>query len=255
MMNLILDFGNTSKKMAIVSDGKTVFLITQSHIDVDDIIAAEKKYRIESAILSSVINNTQSIEKYLADKYTFIKLSDKTPLPVKNAYRTKHTLGSDRLACAVAAQNYFPEENVLVLQLGTCITSDFVTNEGVYMGGSISPGMEMRFKALHHFSDKLPMVEYQNIDYITGQSSEESILSGVIHGIIAECNYLIANYKSKYPRLKVIVTGGNLKVFEHAIKEEITPFPELVISGLDLILYYNVEGYAMSCPDIAIHLK
>ncbi|MDR0603639.1 MAG: type III pantothenate kinase [Bacteroidales bacterium] len=241
MMNLILDFGNTCKKLAVVSERKTVFFITQSHIGIDDIVAIEKKYKIRNAILSSVINDTQTIENYLTEKYTFVKLSEKTPLPVKNVYRTKDTLGSDRLACAVAAQNLFPEENVLVLQLGTCITSDFITEEGVYMGGSISPGMEMRFKALHHFSDKLPLIEYQSIDYITGQSSEEAILSGVIHGIIAECNYLIANYKSKYPYLKVIVTGGNLKAFENAIKGEITPFPELVISGLDLILYYNVE--------------
>jgi type III pantothenate kinase len=239
-MNLILDFGNTCKKLAVVSARKTVFFTTQSHIDIDDIVAAGEKYEIKNAILSSVVNDSQTIENYLADKYTFVKLSDKTPLPIKNVYRTKHTLGSDRIACAVAAQDCFPRENVLVLQLGTCITSDFITDEGVYMGGSISPGMEMRFKALHHFSGKLPLVEHQNIDYITGQSSEESILSGVIHGIIAECNYLIANYKSKYPYLKVIVTGGNLKAFENAIKGEITPFPNLVISGLDLILCYNV---------------
>jgi type III pantothenate kinase len=246
MMNLILDFGNTCKKLAIVSDKKTVFSITQSHIDIDDIVNIEEKYKIRNAILSSVINNTQIIENYLADKYLFVKLSDKTPLPIKNAYKTKHTLGSDRLACAVAAQNYFPEENVLVLQLGTCITSDFITDKGVYMGGSISPGMGMRFKALHHFSDKLPLMEYQNIDYITGQSSEESILSGVIHGIIAECNYLIANYKSKYPCLKTIVTGGDLKIFEEVIKGEIIAFANLVISGLDLILDYNMKMLKMN---------
>ncbi|MDR1183076.1 MAG: type III pantothenate kinase [Bacteroidales bacterium] len=241
-MNLVLDFGNTYKKMAIVSEKKIIHLVTQQRIDMDDIVAVEKKYSIKNAILSSVVNDEKKIEKYLEEKYTFVKLSEQTPLPIKNMYKTRHTLGSDRLAGAVAAQNRFPEENVLVLQLGTCITSDFITSEGIYMGGSISPGMEMRFKALHHFSDKLPLIEYQNIDYITGKSSEESILSGVINGIIAECNYLITNYKSNYPYLKVVVTGGNLKEFENAIKEEMIAFPNLVISGLDLILYYNVES-------------
>jgi type III pantothenate kinase len=209
---------------------------------MDDIVAVGKKYKIEHVILSSVVNDTQEIEKYLAEKYTFVKLSEQTPLPVKNAYKTQHTLGSDRLACAVAAQHYFPNEHVLVLQLGTCITSDFITDEGVYMGGSISPGMEMRFKALHHFAGKLPLVEYQNIDYVTGKTTQESILSGVVNGITAECNYLIENYKSEYPCLKVIVTGGDLKAFENAIKGEFVAFANLVISGLDLILYYNVES-------------
>jgi type III pantothenate kinase len=228
--------------MAIVSEKEIVYLVAQSHIGVNDIVAIEKKYKIKNAILSSVINDTLEIEKYLAERYTFVKLDEKTPLPIKNAYKTKHTLGSDRLACAVAAQHYFFGKDVLVLQLGTCITSDFITEEGVYMGGSISPGMEMRLKALHHFADKLPLVEYQNIDYMTGKSTEESILAGVVHGIIAECNYLIANYQSKSPYLKIIVTGGDLKVFEKAIKGEMVAFPNLVISGLDLILYYNVES-------------
>jgi type III pantothenate kinase len=241
-MNLILDFGNTYKKIAIVHEKEIIHLVAQHSIDMDDIVAIGKKYRIKNAILSSVVSDTEKIEKYLEEKYTFVKLSEQTPLPIKNMYKTKHTLGSDRLACSVAAQNCFPGKNVLTLQLGTCITSDFITSEGIYVGGSISPGMEMRFKALHHFSDRLPLIEYQNIDYLTGKSSEESILSGVINGIIAECNYLITNYKSKYPYLKVIVTGGNLKEFENAIKGEIIAFPNLVISGLDLILYYNVES-------------
>ncbi|MDR1459861.1 MAG: type III pantothenate kinase [Bacteroidales bacterium] len=241
-MNLILDFGNTRKKMAITSDKKIVYFAAQSHIDLDNIVAVEEKYEIKNAILSSVVNDTHEIEKYLSGKYTFVKLSEQTPLPIKNNYKTGYTLGSDRLACAVAAQDYFPKQNVLVLQLGTCITSDFITEEGLYLGGSISPGMEMRFKALHHFSDKLPLVKYQNVDYITGRTSEESILSGVLNGIIAECNYLIEKYTSKYPCLKVIVTGGDLKEFEKTIKETATAFPNLVISGLDLILYYNVEN-------------
>jgi type III pantothenate kinase len=240
-MNLILDFGNTYKKIAVTSERKIIYFTAQSHIGIDVVVSIGKEYDIKNAILSSVVNDTQNIEEYLEEKYTFIKLSETTPLPIQNAYKTKHTLGSDRLACAVAAHNLFSGENVLVLQLGTCITSDFITDEGIYTGGSISPGMEMRFNALHHFSEKLPLVKYQSIDYITGKTSEESILSGVINGIIAECNYLIANYKLNYPHLKVVITGGNLKEFADAIKNDITTFPNLVISGLDLILYYNVE--------------
>ncbi len=241
-MNLVLDFGNSFKKMAVVSNREIIYLVATPHIDLGDIAKVEAKYNIKNAILSSVINDTKEIEDYLNRKYTFIKLSEKTILPIKNAYGTKHTLGSDRLACAVAAHDIFPHENVLILQLGTCITSDFITDDGVYMGGSISPGMNMRFGALHHFSAKLPLVDYQDINYITGRSTEESILSGIINGIIAECTHLITNYKTRYPHLKVILTGGNAKEFENTIKSEIFAFPNLVISGLDLILHYNVEN-------------
>jgi type III pantothenate kinase len=240
-MNLILDFGNSYQKAAVVADGEIVHLLSESRIDVQMIQIIEKQYKIENAILSSVVHHDKNIDIYLANNYNFICFSSDTPVPIENHYKTVSSLGSDRLACAVAAHHFFKENDVLILQLGTCITSDFVTKDGVYKGGSISPGLDMRFASLHHFSAKLPLVEYREINYITGSSTEESILSGVINGVTAECNYLIEQYKEKYPLLKIILTGGSLKKIENTIKSEIIAFPNLVISGLDLILNHNVK--------------
>jgi type III pantothenate kinase len=243
-MNLILDFGNTYKKIAAVSQGKIVCLTAKTHIEVNDIVEIERNYDIKNAVLSSVVDDTETeiVERYLEEKYKFLKLSKETKLPIQNAYLSKSTLGSDRLACAVAAYELFPQENVLVLQLGTCLTSDFITKEGVYLGGSISPGMNMRFEALHHFSAKLPLVEYQNIHSLLGKSTEESILSGVIYGITAECDYIINSYKERYENIKIILTGGKAKKFEHTIKSELLALDNFVILGLDAILRYNVEN-------------
>jgi type III pantothenate kinase len=241
-MNLILDFGNTYKKIAVVSQREIVYLTAQKHIEVKDIVEIGTKYDIRNAILSSVVNDTEEIEHYLEERYTFIKLSQETRLPIKNAYETKNTLGSDRLACAVAAYEYFPNENVLVLQLGTCITSDFITKEGVYLGGSISPGMNMRFKALHYFSAKLPLMMYRRHHPVLGKSTQESIWSGVIHGIIAECNYLIDYYKSNYDSVKIILTGGNRRILKNTINNDVLSLKDFVIFGLNAILNYNVEN-------------
>ena len=240
-MNLIFDFGNTYQKVAVVVEGEIIHLISKYYVDLNTIREIENQFDFQNVILSSVVNHDEVVESYLSDNYNFIRFSADIPIPLKNDYKTLHSLGSDRLACAVAAHSLYKENDVFVLQLGTCITSDFVTKEGVYLGGSISPGLDMRFASLHHFSAKLPLVEYRDIDFITGNSTEESILSGVINGVAAECNYLIEKYRKKYPFLKVILTGGNLKKIENTIKAEIVAFPNLVISGLDLILSYNVK--------------
>jgi len=241
-MNLILDFGNTYKKIAVVSRGEIVYLTAQTHIGIEEIAEIEAKFDIKNAVLSSVVSGTEDVECYLKNKYKFLKISETTKLPIQNAYKSKNTLGSDRLACAVAAYELFPDENVLILQLGTCLTSDFITKEGVYLGGSISPGMNMRFRALHHFSDKLPLINYQNFHSILGKSTEESILAGVIHGIIAECNYIIDCYKERYDSVKIILTGGDAKTFENTIKNKFFALNDFVIFGLNAILCYNVEN-------------
>ena len=240
-MNLVFDFGNTYQKVAVVADGEILYLTSKPCIELQQIKEICEQYQIKNVILSSVIHHNEEIDNYLSTNYNFIRFSSNTSVPVKNNYKTTSSLGSDRLACAVAAHHFFNEDDVLILQLGTCITSDFITKDGVYEGGSISPGFDMRFTSLHHFSAKLPLVEYKDIDFIIGSSTEESILSGVINGIMAECNYIIEQYRNTYPHLKIILTGGNVKKVEGTIKGKILAFPHLVISGLDLILNYNVK--------------
>jgi type III pantothenate kinase len=240
-MNLILDFGNSYQKAAVVADGEIIHLLSRRCIDRKTIREIENRWDIQKVILSSVVCRDEWVDNYFSNRCRFIRFSSDTPVPIKNDYQTTSSLGSDRLACAAAAHALFEENDVLVLQLGTCITSDFVTKDGIYQGGSISPGLEMRFASLHHFSAKLPLVEYKEIDYVVGRSTQDSILSGVVNGVLAECNYFIAQHKKNSPSLKIILTGGNLSEIEHTIKDEIVAFPNLVIFGLNLILEYNVE--------------
>ena len=240
-MNLVFDFGNTRQKVAVVHQGEIVHLISEPCVELRHIEDISRQYSIKNAILSSVVHHNKDMEDYLSANYHFIRFSSETPIPIKNNYKSVQSLGSDRLACAVAAQHFFQGEDTLIIQLGSCVTSDFVSKGGVYEGGSISPGFDMRFASLHQFAAKLPLVEYKDIDFITGSSTEDSILSGVINGITAECNYLIDQYKEKYPDLKIILTGGHAKKLENTINTKIFTFPNLVISGLDLILKYNAK--------------
>jgi type III pantothenate kinase len=242
-MNLVFDLGNTTQKMAVMSSGEMLDVMVKTKIETNDITLFLKKYYPKRAILSSVVGvgDTAEIKDFLKYKIPLLHLSSKTPVPLQNGYKTLHTLGTDRLACAVAAATLFPKTSVLILQMGTCITSDFISKLGVYKGGSISPGLEMRLQALHHFSAKLPLVAYKNIEILTGTTTEESILTGVIHAIIDECNGISERYRRTYPFLKIILTGGDANLFENKIKSGIFAIDHLVMVGLDVILDYNVE--------------
>ena len=241
-MNLVFDLGNTTQKMAVISSGKIVDIVKKAKIETKDIALFLEKYNPRHAILSSVINETAEIVDFLEKRIFLLNFSHKTAVPIQNEYKTPDTLGSDRLASAVAATVLFPKKSALILQMGTCLTSDFVTESGVYKGGSISPGLEMRLNAVHHFSAKLPLVAYKEVNSFMGTTTEESILAGIIYGIEDECNGVIARYRSIYPSLKIILTGGDAKLFENKIKNEIFAFDNLVLVGLDVILNYNVEN-------------
>ena len=161
-MNLILDFGNTQKKLALFDAGGLQLVENYKAIS-RDIIAQfiDAHPEITSCILSSVIQHPENIPEYLRQRLQYICLDEHTPIPVRNRYETKSSLGKDRLAAAVAGATTFPGENVLIITTGTAITFDFVSDKGEYLGGSISPGMQMRFNALHTFTDKLPLLSYR----------------------------------------------------------------------------------------------
>ena len=241
-MNLVFDFGNTYQKMAVMSLGEVIVFVKKSKIGKRDIELFFKKYNPSQAILSSVIDKTEAIEDFVKNKIPFLKFSNKTPIPIENEYKSPQTLGADRLACAVAAQSLFLGQPVLVIQMGTCITSDFITKSGIYKGGSISPGLQMRLNSFNHFSAKLPLVKYKNTEQITGTTTEESILVGVIRGIEDECIGIINRYINAFDNLKIILTGGDAKLFENRIKNEIFAIDNLVLIGLNIILNYNAEN-------------
>ena len=243
-MNLVIDVGNTLTKVALfhqndilekrVFDEKNFDQILYFINNTDEII--------DCAILSAVREYNDSFKGFLNKQISFLELDESTPLPITNKYKTPQTLGKDRLAAAIGGKLYYSEKDVLVITAGTCITYDFITKEDEYLGGSISPGLQMRLKALNIFTSYLPFIEInESFDVLIGQTTNESILSGVINGIIAEIEGICMLYKEKYKGLKVIVTGGDYKFLEKRLKNRIFAVPDLVLTGLNIILDYNVN--------------
>jgi type III pantothenate kinase len=166
-------------------------------------------------------------------------LSEKTNVPIINKYKTPNTLGKDRLAAVVGASFLFPKKDILIFDAGTCLTIDFVNARKEYLGGRISPGIEMRYKALNTFTDKLPLVQQAKISTIIGDDTNSSIVSGVQQGVLAEVKSIISDYKSQNFDIITVVTGGDCFFFEKELKNSIFANPHLVLVGLNEILDYN----------------
>jgi type III pantothenate kinase len=238
---LILDFGNTFQKCAIASDeGFDVHVFKD--ISLDDIQKLTHSFPVNAVILSSVIHFPAEIKSWLMDNYFFIELDHFTPIPIKNSYKTPDTLGKDRLAAAIGLAHLFPKSDALVIDCGTAIKYDFVSAKGEYLGGGIAPGMHMRFHALHTFTDKLPLVEFDEDSDLVGQDTLGSIRSGVINGVAAEIDGIIQQYQSRYPKLNIALTGGELKYFADRLKNAIFADPNLVLKGLQQILIFNEQN-------------
>jgi type III pantothenate kinase len=237
---LILDFGNTFQKVSIFSDRELVILKKFDGITLVELKKLLSNYSdVSSCILSSVIETPTDILNWLKKNFFFIELSHKTAIPIKNKYSSPNTLGKDRLAAAIGAYSLYKNQNVLSIDMGTAIKFDFITKKGEYLGGSISPGLYLRFKSLHTFTAKLPLVEYNNVHKLIGTDTETSILSGVMNGAIAEINTFIEEYKSRYSDLKIIISGGESIYFERYIKNHIFAVSNLVLLGLNEILIFN----------------
>ncbi len=241
-MELILDFGNTQKKLALFDLGQLLLLENHPVITANIIENfVDGHPGITSCILSSVVQHATGITDYLHRKFRFIALDEHTPIPIKNCYETKITLGKDRLASAVAGASAFPGKHVLVISAGTALTFDFVNDRAEYLGGSIAPGMQMRFNALHTFTDKLPLLTYQEPAGLVGTNTSSSILSGVVNGIVAEIEGICRQYQENHPGLKIILSGGDLNYFVKPLKISIFALPKIVIHGLHQILLFNVN--------------
>lgn len=238
---LILDFGNTYQKCALVSDDKFVVHVFEN-IQLTDLQNLVRDKNISSVILSSVINYSDQIRKWLDENFYFIELSHKTLIPIKNLYKTPETLGKDRLAAAVAANSLFPNANVLSIDCGTAIKYDFVNESGEYLGGGISPGMHLRFKALHTFTDKLPLVSFSHFPDLIGDDTFSAISSGVANGVVAEIEGIIGEYMANFQKLNIVLTGGELIYFEKRLKSSIFADPNLVLKGLYQILKFNEQN-------------
>lgn len=241
-MNLAIDAGNTLTKLAFFDKEKMVASFTYENLTLPDLkICISKFTEIQAAVLSSVSNFPEEIIAFLKDNYFFVFPDASLPLPIKINYLSTETLGIDRIASAVAAHSIFPGKNVLSIGAGTCLIYDIVNKAGFYSGGAISPGLQMRFRALNTFTGKLPLVDYSPICKITGNTTEKSILSGVVNGISAEMDGMINFFRSDFPELKVILSGGDLPYFENRLKNSIFALPNVVLIGLNIILLSQFE--------------
>lgn len=238
-MNLVIDIGNSLVKAAWFDGDELKELL--SPIEEPELLSLVAK-KPKNTIIGAVGRNLQSVIEAFSG-VSHVMVADHTlKYPIKNQYATPATLGIDRLAGVVAAHHLFPKENCLVIDIGTCITYDFLDCQSNYYGGGISPGANMKFKALHTFTAKLPFVQAGTEEPpLVGPNTEQSIRSGVLWGTVYEIEGMIAAYAKKYPNLKTIICGGNTKFFESKIKAPIFVAPELVLLGLNRILQHNVS--------------
>ncbi len=238
---LIIDFGNTLTKAAIFDNGKVAALMKVPVLTFHHLEELSSGIAISNAITSSVIDIPEDVVAYLCKQFHHISLDHTTPVPIINLYKTPETLGKDRLSMVVAAASLFPAKNCLVIGAGTCITYDFIDFKGQYHGGSISPGINMRFRALHTFTGKLPLISPLEDVEIIGSTTETSILSGVLIGSVAEIEAIIDKYQWLYDDLQVILSGGDMNYFKERLKNRIFAAENLVLTGLNVILDFNVR--------------
>lgn len=242
-MNVVIDIGNTRSKLAVFDNGvqkqeKVLSEITETTI--------EQIFRdfdaVENALVSSVSGEEERIGNYLSGKnINTLILNDSVPLPFINNYETKETLGKDRLAAIAGACFLYPKKNVLVIDAGTAITFDIKSSDEQYLGGNISPGLTMRFKALHQFTARLPLLQPDEKYSLLGKNTNEAIIAGIQQGIIFEMNGYIDQLEKQYPDLVVILSGGDVLFFDKKLKRTIFVVPNLTLIGLNSILNYNLR--------------
>ena len=241
-MNLVIDIGNSTHKWAVFSEeGEMVALQHEPQLTTELLQSTLAQYPIQNSICSAVGSFNEELLAILRERTHYVEFSHNSRLPITLCYETPQTLGLDRIANAVGASSLYPHQDVLSIQAGTCLVFDFIDHNDRYLGGSISPGLEMRFKALHHFTKNLPLFTQRPIDFFIGNSTQHSIESGVIHGIIDEINASIERYAQQSTDLKVLLTGGDAAFLCNSIKNTIFAPSNIVLLGLHKILQLNVE--------------
>lgn len=242
-MQLCVDIGNTRVKTGLFKQDELL------HHDVSDLEpvyvikeAFDKNPEIKALIISSVRKELDIDLIPMPETIHHILFDFETLLPIKNLYESKESLGQDRIALAVGAHALFPGENCLIFDAGTCLTMEFINQRSQYLGGSISPGIQMRLDSMHQGTAKLPKILLnKTFKPGLGKNTKDCMMAGAVNGIINEINGAIASFKTKYKDLRVIVTGGDIKIFEKELKSAIFADPNLVLRGLNKILLHNIE--------------
>ena len=232
MKTLCLDFGNTRQKCAIFNNAEIVDVVVLNTSSIEDLKNIIQQHQPTNSILSSVINHSIEIENLLVETTNFHKLNYQSKLPITTPVGKPETIGADRLAICSAVANMFPQQHNLAIGLGTCITYNFINKFGEFLGGSISPGMLMRFKAMNDYTALLPVIEAQHQFPLIGYDTKTNLLSGVLYGLAKEIDGIIDLYKEKYDKLNVVLTGGDAQFFAQHLVNKINDEPNLLFKGL-----------------------
>ncbi|WP_350286257.1 type III pantothenate kinase [uncultured Croceitalea sp.] len=240
-MNLVIDIGNTRTKWALFDKG--VLVIDQTFESGLFLTMVKEIFEVYPKISRAIVASVKKLKnKEFEVLSLFCKthlLSHQSSIPFKNSYASPNTLGIDRIALATAAFYTYPKQNTLVIDLGTCITYDMMNDYGEYLGGAISPGFAMRYRAMHQQTDGLPLLEPEDhIDFI-GNTTKTSMHSGVINGMLHELNGTINQYKDRFEHLTVILTGGDAQFFVKRLKNSIFANSKFLLEGLNYLLEYN----------------
>ena len=241
MAQLVIDIGNSRTKLAVFKGRKLIKSFKTNKLDADQLDRFLKEYGITHSIISSVNDDIRDLEKLLKVRTRFTRFSTDLNMGIVNKYKSPATLGLDRFAGIIAAKTIFPDTNCLVIDAGTCITYDAVDKRGVYMGGSISPGLRMRLEAMHQFTGRLPQVEFSDYADWQGFDTVSAMLSGAVNGSVEELKGMIGVYNSHYSGLQVILCGGDAIFFDSRLKNSIfaptlKTEPDLVLIGLNEVI-------------------
>jgi len=242
-VNLVIDRGNTQVKYAIFDQRKIVKSDSLNFIDKQTIKEIKQSYFINQIIVSSVVSDQhmELLNKLKILSSHIIDLSHQTPLPFQWNYESKNTIGKDRLAAVAGGIELFPNTNLLVIDAGTAITYEIVNSDHFYLGGNISPGLKMRFRALNEYTSRLPLIQKSEKHPLIGHSTQTAIEAGVQNGMLFEIEGLINELSAQFKGLKVIITGGDAEFFARKLKNPIFAYPNLVLIGLNRILEHNAQ--------------
>ncbi len=241
-MTIAVDWGNSSLKVGWFADGQLVH--TARFADPTRLAVALQERPARRGIVSSTSRPADEVQALTGQTdIQWLLFTSQTSVPIGNAYDTPQTLGADRLAAAVGATVVQPGVNCLILDAGTCLTADWVSADGVFRGGMISPGVQMRLRAMHEFTARLPLVSLAPDDRltVTATNTRQAMLAGAVLGIALEMNGLIADYRAQHADLTVLLCGGDGPLLESRLKGAIFAVPELVLWGLNRILEHNVR--------------
>ena len=242
MITLCFDFGNTRLKAALFVNHELIEEIILQDDKEETIMGLLQQYKPAKSILSSVINHNEAIEVLLESNTQFHKISHLTQINFTTPVGKPETIGTDRLALMSAAVHFYPGKNNLVIGLGSCITYNFINQYHQFIGGSITPGMDMRFKSMHDYTAKLPLVTVDWNFPLIGYDTKTNLQSGVLIGITSEIEGFIQKYAEKYSNFNVVLTGGNSAYFASQLKYKIFADHYFLFKGLYALSEIN------NCP-------